>query len=141
MTFNFFFFFLVSRYLGHDTIHVSPAQVSRCIDASMHRYALSHHLATNVLLFAYPSRYREEEEEGRCRATPCHRHGHHQVWQLPQVPSTRGHRYADKRETTYTCIRNILVMVTTIKMIVILNLLWSEFVETKIDVSICFYRS
>ena len=32
---------LVSRYLGHDTIHVSPAQVSRCIDASMHRYALS----------------------------------------------------------------------------------------------------
>ena len=31
---------LVSRYLGHDTIHVSPAQVSRCIDASMHRYAL-----------------------------------------------------------------------------------------------------
>ena len=38
--------FLVSRYLGHDTIHVSPAQVSpaqvsRCIDASMHRYALS----------------------------------------------------------------------------------------------------
>ena len=31
-------FFLVSRYLGHDTIHVSPAQVSRCIDASMHRY-------------------------------------------------------------------------------------------------------
>ena len=34
-------FFLVSRYLGHDTIHVSPAQVSRCIDASMHRYALS----------------------------------------------------------------------------------------------------
>ena len=37
---NFFFFFLVSRYMGHDTIHVSPAQVSRCIDASMHRYAL-----------------------------------------------------------------------------------------------------
>ena len=37
---NFFFFFLVSRYSGHDTIHVSPAQVSRCIDASMHRYAL-----------------------------------------------------------------------------------------------------
>ena len=35
------FFFLVSRYLGHDTIHVSPAQVSRCIDASMHRYALT----------------------------------------------------------------------------------------------------
>ena len=34
----FFFFFLVSRYLGRDTIHVSPAQVSRCIDASMHRY-------------------------------------------------------------------------------------------------------
>ena len=32
---------LVSRYLGHDTIHVSPAQVSRCIDASMHRYAHS----------------------------------------------------------------------------------------------------
>ena len=32
---------LVSRYLGHDTIHVSPAQVSRCIDASMHRYALN----------------------------------------------------------------------------------------------------
>ena len=29
---------LVSRYLGRDTIHVSPAQVSRCIDASMHRY-------------------------------------------------------------------------------------------------------
>ena len=28
----------VSRYLGRDTIHVSPAQVSRCIDASMHRY-------------------------------------------------------------------------------------------------------
>ena len=38
---DFFFFFLVSRYLGHDTIHVSPAQVSRCIDASMHRYALN----------------------------------------------------------------------------------------------------
>ena len=35
------FFFFLSRYLGHDTIHVSPAQVSRCIDASMHRYALS----------------------------------------------------------------------------------------------------
>ena len=34
----FFFFFFVSRYLGRDTIHVSPAQVSRCIDASMHRY-------------------------------------------------------------------------------------------------------
>ena len=28
----------VSRYLGPDTIRVSPAQVSRCIDASMHRY-------------------------------------------------------------------------------------------------------
>ena len=28
----------VSRYLGRDTIRVSPAQVSRCIDASMHRY-------------------------------------------------------------------------------------------------------
>ena len=41
---NNFFFFLVSRYLGHDTIHVSPAQVSRCIDASMHRYALSNRL-------------------------------------------------------------------------------------------------
>ena len=27
----------VSRYLGRDTIRVSPAQVSRCIDASMHR--------------------------------------------------------------------------------------------------------
>ena len=27
--------------MGHDTIHVSPAQVSRCIDASMHRYALN----------------------------------------------------------------------------------------------------
>ena len=39
--FFFFFFFLESRYLGHDTIHVSPVQVSRCIDASMHRYALS----------------------------------------------------------------------------------------------------
>ena len=44
-----FFFFLVSRYLGHDTIHVSPAQVSRCIDASMHRYAL-----TYVWLFPLP---------------------------------------------------------------------------------------
>ena len=28
-------------YLGRDTIHVSPAQVSRCIDASMHRYDLN----------------------------------------------------------------------------------------------------
>ena len=42
--FLFYFIFLVSRYLGHDTIHVSPAQVSRCIDASMHRYALNVHL-------------------------------------------------------------------------------------------------
>ena len=43
------FFFLVSRYLGHDTIHVSPAQVSRCIDASMHRYALSDVSAVNSI--------------------------------------------------------------------------------------------
>ena len=28
----------VSRYLGRDTIRVSSAQVSRCIDASMYRY-------------------------------------------------------------------------------------------------------
>ena len=47
-----FFFFFVSRYLGHDTIHVSPAQVSRCIDASMHRYALSVD-TTNFRLAAY----------------------------------------------------------------------------------------
>ena len=32
----------VSRYLGRDTIRVSSAQVSRCIDASMHRYDPSH---------------------------------------------------------------------------------------------------
>ena len=46
-------FFLVSRYLGHDTIHVSPAQVSRCIDASMHRYALNvgYHDANNASTF------------------------------------------------------------------------------------------
>ena len=25
----------VSRYIGHDTIRVSPAEVSRCIDASL----------------------------------------------------------------------------------------------------------
>ena len=29
--------------MGRDTIHVSPAQVSRCIDASMHRYDPSLH--------------------------------------------------------------------------------------------------
>ena len=28
----------VSRYLGRDTIRVSRSHVSRCIDASMHRY-------------------------------------------------------------------------------------------------------
>ena len=28
----------VSRYLGHDTIRVSPAQVSRCIDVSLRPY-------------------------------------------------------------------------------------------------------
>ena len=32
-------------------------------------------------------------------------------------------------------------MATKIKMILILNLLWSEFVEMMSDVSICFYRS
>ena len=32
-------------------------------------------------------------------------------------------------------------MATIIKMILILNLLWSEFVETMSEVSICFYRS
>ena len=32
-------------------------------------------------------------------------------------------------------------MTTIIKMILILNLLWSEFVETMSEVSICFYRS
>ena len=37
---------------------------------------------------------------------------------------------------------NILFMAPTIKMMVILNLLWSrEFVEMTSDVSICFYRS
>ena len=31
----------VSRYLGRDTIRVSRSHVSRCIDASMHRYTPS----------------------------------------------------------------------------------------------------
>ena len=31
---------VVLRYIGHDTICVSPAQVSRCIDVSLRPYAL-----------------------------------------------------------------------------------------------------
>ena len=34
-----------------------------------------------------------------------------------------------------------MFMAPRIKMIVIVNLLWNEFVETMSDVSICFYRS
>ena len=33
----------VSRYLGRDTIRVSRSHVSRCIDASMHRYTPTRH--------------------------------------------------------------------------------------------------
>ena len=35
----------VSRYLGRDTIRVSRSHVSRCIDASMHRYTPNAHIA------------------------------------------------------------------------------------------------
>ena len=37
-----------SRYIGRDTIRVSPAQVSRCIDASMHRYTPNYQHLHNV---------------------------------------------------------------------------------------------
>ena len=61
------------------------------------------------------------------------------------VTNYRDHEYPEKlnevKEPITPRIWNILFTAPRIKMIVILNLLRSKFVETMSDVSICFYRS
>ena len=45
----------VSRYLGRDTIRVSRSHVSRCIDASMHRYTPIYKVSTLDALSTHPA--------------------------------------------------------------------------------------
>ena len=55
----------VSRYLSRDTIRVSRSHVSRCIDASMHRYT--------------PSRDRLQGQGPPCRGTGVTGHTHQRL--------------------------------------------------------------